>query len=160
MRLVVAAIGRAKNAPEAALVDDYAARIRAAGRAVGFSDFAIIESEAPKGLDGPARRTRESALLAAAIPDRARRIVLDERGKPLASADFAALLGRWRDQGAPAAAFLIGGADGHDPSLREKADLVLSFGPATWPHMLVRAMLCEQIYRAMTILSGHPYHRG
>jgi 23S rRNA (pseudouridine1915-N3)-methyltransferase len=160
MRLVVAAIGRAKNAPEAALVDDYAARIRAVGRAVGFSDFAIIEAEAPKGLDGAARRARESALLAAAVPDRARRIVLDERGKSLSSADFAALIGAWRDQGAPAAAFLIGGADGHEPSLRESADAVVSFGRATWPHMLVRVMTCEQIYRAATILSGHPYHRG
>lgn len=160
MRLVIAAVGRRKNAPEATLIDDYAARIRAGGRAVGFSSFEIAEVESPRGMEGAARQSREANLLAAEIPDGARRIILDEKGKSLSSAEFAALLGGWRDQGAPATAFVIGGADGHIDSIRSGADRVLAFGPATWPHMLVRAMLCEQIYRAMTILAGHPYHRA
>ncbi len=160
MRLAVIAAGRLKSGPEKVLVADYAARIRAAGRGVGFTDFTIIEVEGPKGLDGAARKARESALILAAVPGKARRVALDERGSPLTSEAFAKLLGGWRDQGAPEAAFLIGGADGLGADLRESAEAVVSFGKATWPHMLVRAMLCEQIYRAMTILSGHPYHRA
>lgn len=160
MRLLIAAIGRHKNAPEAALIDDYAARLRHGGRAVGLPGFEILEIEAPRIADPRRRAAREWELLVEAAPTGAKRIVLDERGKPLASAAFAAEIGRWRDEGAPAAAFLIGGADGHADAARKAADLVLAFGPQTWPHMLARAMLCEQLYRAMTILSGHPYHRA
>lgn len=160
MRLLVAAVGRLKSGPEAGLVGDYAARIRAAGRPLGFKSFDVKEIEAPKSLDGAARRTQESALIAAAAAPGARRIALDERGEALSSETFARLLADWRDRGAVEAAFMIGGADGHDPAIRERADKLIAFGPATWPHMLVRAMLCEQIYRAMTILSGHPYHRA
>ena len=160
MRLTLAAVGRLKSGPEARLVDDYAARIRAAGRGLGVSDFAIAEVEAPKGLEGPARRAREGAALLAAAPDKARKIVFDERGRSLSSEEFARVIADWRDQGVGEIAFFIGGADGHDAALRESADLMVSFGKATWPHMLVRAMLCEQVYRAMTILSGHPYHRA
>ena len=87
-------------------------------------------------------------------------MILDERGQSLSSAAFADKIGHWRDEGAAEIVFLIGGADGHAPQLAEKADLVVAFGKATFPHMLVRAMLVEQIYRVMTILSGHPYHRG
>lgn len=159
MRLKIAAVGRLKSGPESALVEDYAARIRAVGRGLGVTQFAIVEVEAPKGLDGEARRQKESAALIEATGG-ARRLALDERGRALSSEEFAALLARWRDDGAPEIALLIGGADGHAPDLRESADGLLSFGKATWPHMLVRVMLCEQIYRAMTILSGHPYHRG
>lgn len=86
-------------------------------------------------------------------------IVLDEKGKSLSSTDFAAKLEGWRDQGRREVRFLIGAADGHDPATREEADLLLSFGPATWPHMMARAMLAEQLYRAISILSNHPYHR-
>jgi 23S rRNA (pseudouridine1915-N3)-methyltransferase len=89
-----------------------------------------------------------------------RTVVLDERGQDLASADLAALLGRWRDDGAREVRFLIGAADGHDAATRGHADLLLGFGRATWPHMLVRAMLAEQLYRALSILDGHPYHRA
>jgi 23S rRNA (pseudouridine1915-N3)-methyltransferase len=92
--------------------------------------------------------------------DAARTIVLDETGKDLSSEALAALLGRWRDDGVRDVRFLIGAADGHDAATRAGADLLLGFGKATWPHMLVRAMLAEQLYRAMTILSGHPYHRS
>jgi 23S rRNA (pseudouridine1915-N3)-methyltransferase len=97
--------------------------------------------------------------LAAAIPENAVIVALDARGKALSSTDFAERLARWRDRGIPAAIFLIGGADGLAERLRERAELVLGFGGATWPHQLVRIMLLEQLYRAMTILSGHPYHR-
>jgi 23S rRNA (pseudouridine1915-N3)-methyltransferase len=160
MRLTVAAIGRFRGGPETELIGDYAARIRAAGRPLGFLHFEIREMEAPKGLAGAKRRTRESALLEQSGNAAAKRIVLDENGKNLASEAFADQLRKWRDESAGEIMFMIGGADGHDRSLVEKADLALAFGKATFPHMLVRVMLVEQIYRAMTILSGHPYHRG
>ncbi len=106
------------------------------------------------------RKPREAEKLLAAVPPGAKIVALDERGKSLTSAEFAAALGTWRDQGAPAVAFLIGGADGHDDGIRRKADLVLNLGTLTWPHMLVRGLIAEQIYRAQCILDGHPYHRA
>lgn len=160
MRLLIAAVGRLKSGPESDLVEEYAARIRASGRALGIGEFTISEVEAPKGLAGPARQGRESELLLAATDRQARRAILDERGKDQSSESLAKLIAGWRDQGAPEIAFLVGGADGHPAGTRESADALIAFGRATWPHLLVRAMLCEQIYRAMTILSGHPYHRA
>lgn len=160
MRLTLAAIGRLRGGPEQALIEDYAARISALGRGLKLTPFEIREFEAPKGLEGEKRQARESALLAAAASESAKRIVLDEKGENLTSEDFARRLARWRDDGEGEAVFMIGGADGHDRALVASADLVIAFGRATFPHMLVRAMLVEQIYRAMTILSGHPYHRG
>lgn len=160
MRLTVAAIGRLRGGPEFELINDYAARIKAAGRALGISHFDIREMEAPKGVAGGARQTRESALLSQSTGGGAKRVALDEEGTSLTSRDFAEQLRRWRDEGAGEIAFMIGGADGHDRDLVKSADLTLAFGKATFPHMLVRVMLVEQIYRAMTILSGHPYHRG
>lgn len=157
MRLAVAAVGRLRGGPESELIDDYAARIRGMGRAIGVTAFEIREVEASKGLEGEKRRQRETAMLMEATPG-ARRIVLDERGEDLSSAAFAERLGRLRDGGAAEIAFLIGGADGHHASL--PADMRIAFGRATFPHMLVRVMLVEQIYRAATILSGHPYHRA
>jgi len=157
VRVTVAAVGRLRDGPESALIADYAARIRGAGRTVGVTSFDIREVEAPKGLAGAKRQAREGALLTEATMN-ARRIALDERGENLGSAEIAGHVARWRDEGAPEIAFLIGGADGHDPAVR--ADLRLAFGRATFPHMLVRVMLIEQIYRAVTILSGHPYHRA
>lgn len=159
MRLAVVAVGRLKAGPEFDLIEDYAGRVRQTGRALGFGAFDIKEVEATKTLAPDTRRNREGDLLLDASAG-GKRIVLDELGKDLPSADLARLLARWRDDGAGAAAFLIGGADGHDRRVRESADLTLAFGRATWPHMLVRVMLCEQIYRAMTILAGHPYHRA
>lgn len=106
------------------------------------------------------RRAREGEALLAAIPGGARIVALDERGRSESSEALANRLGRWRDDGVRTAGFIIGGADGLDESVRKKADLVLSFGALTWPHMLVRAMLAEQLYRAQSILAGHPYHRG
>ncbi len=160
MRLTVAAIGRLKSGPEFDLVSNYAARIRTAGRQLGISAFELQEFEAPRGASGATRQALESELIAKAAEKATRRIVLDETGKMVSSQDLAALLRRWQDQGAAEIAFLIGGADGHDAALAAKADLVIAFGRATFPHMLVRVMLVEQIYRAMTILAGHPYHRA
>lgn len=160
MKITVAAIGRLRGGPELELINDYASRIRAAGRAIGVTGFEIMEAEAPKGLEGRKRRIAESELLGRLVRPGARRIVLDERGPALSSESFSACLAKWRDEGAKETTFLIGGADGHDPDLRASADMALSFGKATFPHMLVRVMLTEQIYRAVTILSGHPYHRG
>ena len=102
----------------------------------------------------------EARLIEEAVPERAMRVVLDERGKALTSAEFARLIDRCREGGTPDMAFLIGGPDGHAPEIRSGAGQLLCFGPMTWPHRLVRVMLLEQIYRALTIISGHPYHRA
>lgn len=160
MRLTVAAIGRLRSGPELDFIDEYAGRIRAIGKPLGVTPFDIREFEAPKGLAGATRQAREAELLSGAGGAGAKRVALDENGENLSSEAFARRIGRWRDDGAPEIAFLIGGADGLDRALVAKADFVVAFGRATFPHMLVRAMLVEQIYRAMTILSGHPYHRG
>lgn len=160
MRLAIAAIGRLRGGPELDLINDYSARIRAIGRPLGVTNFEIRELEAPKGLSGAKRQERESALLDQSASPSAKRVILDERGQNIASEAFARQIARWRDDGVGEIVFMIGGADGHDRSLAAKADLVIAFGKATFPHMLVRAMLVEQIYRAMTILAGHPYHRG
>lgn len=160
MRLLIAAVGRLNKGPEADLVVDYLERARGQGRTIGFSSVSCVEVEAPKGLAGAVRQTREGHLLLHSAPAVRRLVALDELGENLSSEAFARLLGAWRDQGAAATAFLIGGADGLAPEVREKADKLMAFGRATFPHLLVRAMLAEQIYRAMTILSGHPYHRA
>jgi 23S rRNA (pseudouridine1915-N3)-methyltransferase len=104
--------------------------------------------------------TEESIALANVIPERAVTVILDQRGDNLDSATLANRIARWRDDGRPAVVFIIGGDDGLAPALRDKASFTLAFGAATWPHQLVRGMLLEQIYRAMTILAGHPYHRA
>ncbi|KMW60651.1 LSU m3Psi1915 methyltransferase RlmH [Candidatus Rhodobacter oscarellae] len=155
MRLTVCAVGRLRAGPERDLIDDYAARAERAGRGMGLGPVSFAEVEDKKG----GGKSGEAALLARALPAGARVIALDERGKLLKSPDFAARLADWRDGGAQDAAILIGGADGLDPSLRARADLVLSLGHMVWPHMLARVMLAEQIYRATQILAGTPYHR-
>ncbi|HEX9461265.1 MAG TPA: 23S rRNA (pseudouridine(1915)-N(3))-methyltransferase RlmH [Alphaproteobacteria bacterium] len=158
MRVVVAAIGRARAAPEQALFDDYARRLVRQGPA-GLT-LELREAEERRKLTVDARRAAEAELLSAQIPKGATVVALDGRGKPLSSEDFARRLQRWRDDGVGDLAFIIGGADGLDPGLVKRADLVLSLGALTWPHLLVRAMLAEQIYRAQSILLGHPYHRA
>ena len=160
MRIEIAAIGKKRGGPEAALVEDYLDRARAFGRRIGFSDIALSEQDAPKALSGEALKKREGELLLKSVSDGAALIALDERGENISSEKLAGLLSRMRDDGAASAAFLIGGADGHGDEVRGRAVKLISFGAATWPHMLVRAMLAEQLYRAMTILSGHPYHRA
>ncbi|MCK6450693.1 MAG: 23S rRNA (pseudouridine(1915)-N(3))-methyltransferase RlmH [Alphaproteobacteria bacterium] len=152
MRLTIAAAGRVRDGPLRALYNDYARRLT--------WPLALKEVEERRKLT-PARRIEaESRLLADAVPDGAVIVTLDQRGKPLSSEDFAVRLGRWQDDGVADIAFVIGGADGLDPSWRRRASLVLSLGPMTWPHLLARVMLAEQLYRAQSILAGHPYHRG
>ena len=160
MRITLAAVGRSKAGAMRDLFQGFAGRLDSSKTRGPFGPLTLKEIEERRPLAPPELMRREAELLRAAIPAGARVIVLDSRGKSLPSEDFAALLGRWRDEGLPEAAFLIGGAEGLDPALRGEADLVLSLGPQTWPHMLVRVMLAEQLYRAQTILTGHPYHRG
>jgi 23S rRNA (pseudouridine1915-N3)-methyltransferase len=156
MRLRLCVVGRLRAGPEAALIDDYLARLARAGRPLGLGPATVSEVEDRKGGGMAA----EAALLQRAIPDGARVCVLDERGRMMASPDFARALAEWRDAGTQDAAFVIGGADGVAPGLRARADMVVSFGPMVWPHMLVRVMLAEQLYRAAAILAGTPYHRA
>ena len=160
MRLHIAAIGAKPGASESALIADYCKRAKAIGRNIGLSGPDINAFDIPKSLTGAKRRAREGAMLLGAAPANSKVITLEENGKNITTAELAAMLGIWRDDGVPAATFMIGGADGHDASVLERADLKLSFGALTWPHMLVRVMLTEQLYRVMTILSGHPYHRS
>ena len=160
MRLVVAAIGRLKDGPERELAERFRKRAAQSGRNIGFRDVDVVEVRESRAPDVGKRMIEESIALTSIIPDRAITIILDERGESLDSATLASRLGRWRDDGRPATIFIIGGDDGLAPALRDKASLKLAFGAATWPHQLVRVMLLEQIYRAISILSGHPYHRG
>mgnify|MGYP001766856377 CR=1 FL=1 len=139
MLLHIIARGRIGRSAEADLVDRYMKRIAWPTRISELPD---------QGGTVPAPQTP------------ARTVLLDERGKGLSSSDFAALLGRWRDDGVREARFLIGAADGHGDAARAQADLLLGFGAMTWPHMLARAMLAEQLWRATSILAGHPYHRA
>jgi 23S rRNA (pseudouridine1915-N3)-methyltransferase len=159
MRLLVAAIGRLKDGPERELAERFRKRTEQVGRRIGFRDAEIVEIRESRAQELGKRRIEESIALANVIPDRAMIVILDERGESLDSGALARQLGRWRDDGVPAAVFIIGGDDGLADSLRDKARLKLAFGAATWPHQLVRVMLLEQLYRAVTILSGHPYHR-
>lgn len=155
MRILILSIGRWKRGPQRALYDEYRARLA--------WPVELREIEERRALPPAKLRTREAELLLAALPsDRARTAVvaLDAGGKPLSSEAFAARLGRWRDEGRAGVAFLIGGADGLAPAALAAADFTLSLGALTWPHLLVRGMLMEQLYRAQQILAGHPYHRG
>jgi 23S rRNA (pseudouridine1915-N3)-methyltransferase len=160
MRLIVIAIGKLKQGPERELAERYRARFDDLGRKLGFRGLDIHEIAESRAREAPARMAEEAAAIAALVPDGAALVALDERGNSLDSAGFATQLGRWRDAAVPGTIFVIGGADGLSPELRRKAKLSLSFGAATWPHQMVRVMLLEQIYRAATILAGHPYHRA
>ncbi|WP_146348314.1 23S rRNA (pseudouridine(1915)-N(3))-methyltransferase RlmH [Falsiphaeobacter marinintestinus] len=155
MRVRICAVGRLRAGPEKTLIDDYLKRFDRTGRALSLGPAEIVEVDDRKGGGMAA----EAGLLRKAIPAGALICTLDERGKVLSSPDFAGKLADWRDSGRGDLALVIGGADGIDPSLRAGADFSLSFGKMVWPHMLVRVMLAEQLYRAATILSGGPYHR-
>ena len=156
MRVHIVAVGRLRAGPERDLIDDYLTRFDRTGRALALGPANVIEVEDKKNAGMGA----EAALLEKAIPNGALICIMDERGKVMTSPDFADQLGGWRDQGRQDIAFVIGGADGLDPAFRAKADAALSFGTMVWPHMLVRVMLSEQLYRAASILSGSPYHRA
>lgn len=155
MQLSICAVGRLRAGPERTLCDDYIARFDKVARAHALGPLGLIEVEDKKGGGMAA----EADLLTRACPQGALVCVLDERGKTLNSPELADHIGRWRDQGRSHAAFFIGGADGLSPDLRAKADFKLSLGRMVWPHMLARVMLCEQLYRAASILAGTPYHR-
>jgi 23S rRNA (pseudouridine1915-N3)-methyltransferase len=157
MKLRILAVGRAKSGPEADLFAEYQKRLR--------WPLAIDEVEEKRPLSGAELKAREGTLLQAALERAAKAggrpvlVALDERGKTLGSRDFAARLKAWEEQGASEIVFVLGGADGLAPEIRDRASFVLSLGQMTWPHLLARAMLIEQIYRAQQILAGHPYHR-
>ncbi len=155
MRVHICAVGRLRAGPERSLADDYLDRFAKQGRALALGPAQEHDVEDKKNLGMEA----EALLLARAIPTGALICALDERGQTPTSPEFAALMARWRDGGRQDLAFLIGGADGIEPTLRDRADHAISFGRMVWPHMLVRVMLAEQLYRAATILAGGPYHR-
>ena len=159
MRIIVAAIGRLKG-PETELAERYRKRAAQTGRQLGIRDIEIVEIRESRAADASKRMLEESIALANVIPQGAAVALLEARGDNLDSASLAGQIAKWRGQDRPAAVFLIGGPDGLSPSVHDKADLKLAFGAATWPHQLVRAMLLEQLYRAATILTGHPYHRA
>jgi 23S rRNA (pseudouridine1915-N3)-methyltransferase len=160
MRLVVIAIGRLKQGPERELAERYRQRFDDIGRQLGFRGLEIHEIPESRARDAATRIAEEAAAISAAIPEKSVVIALDERGGNIDSTAFARHLGRWRDESIANAVFAIGGADGLSPDLQRKAKLKVAFGSATWPHQMVRVMLLEQIYRAATILAGHPYHRA
>jgi len=152
LRAVILAVGRWRAGPERALYEDYARRLREAPE--------LIEVEDKRKTDTATRVAREAELLRARIPAGAVTVALDGSGRMLSSEDLAARVQTWHESAVPAVAFIIGGADGLAREIVAGADLALSLGPLTWPHMLVRTMLAEQVYRAEAILAGHPYHRA
>jgi 23S rRNA (pseudouridine1915-N3)-methyltransferase len=160
MRLLVIAVGRLKSGPERDLVERYHERFADMARKLGFRGIEVHEIAESRARDPAMRMADEAAAIMSLIPDDAVTIALDERGKTIDSTGFAKRLGQWRDESNANVVFVIGGADGLSPELRRKMKAVFAFGTATWPHQLVRIMLMEQIYRAATILAGHPYHRA
>jgi 23S rRNA (pseudouridine1915-N3)-methyltransferase len=160
MRLLVIAVGRLKSGPERDLVERYRERFSDLARRLGFRALEIHEIPESRARDTATRMAEEAAAILALIPEGAITVALDERGKAVDSATFAKQLGRWRDESTANVVFVIGGADGLSPELRRTIKTVFAFGAVTWPHQLVRIMLMEQIYRAATILAGHPYHRA
>ena len=155
MRVSILAIGRLARGPERELVADYVARATAAGRVLGLGPVDVIELEPRK----PGKAAEGEALLAALEGGDALLAACDEHGQTWASRDLAARVGRWRDDGVRRLVFVIGGADGLSSEVLARAQVKLAFGPQTWPHALARVMLAEQVYRAVTILAGSPYHR-
>jgi 23S rRNA (pseudouridine1915-N3)-methyltransferase len=160
MRIAVIAVGRLKQGPERELADRYRQRFEDLGRKLGFRGLDIREIAESRARDADARIAEEAAAIASAIPENSMLVVLDEQGQNIGSSAFARQIGQWRDQAVPNTTFVIGGADGLSPELQGKAKLRVAFGAATWPHQMVRVLLLEQLYRAATILAGHPYHRA
>src|SRR3954470_18167645 len=159
MKIAVIAIGRLKQGPERELAERYRERFDDVGRKLGFRGLEIIEIPESRARDAATRIAEEAVAVAALVPEKSVLVSLDEHGSSIDSATFARHLGRWRDDSVTNNVFIIGGPDGLSPDLRRKSKLTVAFGAATWPHQLVRVMLLEQIYRASTILAGHPYHR-
>jgi 23S rRNA (pseudouridine1915-N3)-methyltransferase len=160
MRVGLFAVGRLKAGPEKDLATRYLDRFAKVGPAVGLEFSRVIEVVESRSPQAEQRKREEAQMLDKALPDNAVLILLDERGKALGSEEFADMLGRLRDGGKRDLIIAIGGADGLDPELTARAEARISFGKMTWPHQMVRIMAAEQLYRAVTILSGHPYHRA
>ena len=159
MKIKLIAVGRLKPGPEADLIKDYQRRFDGLSGTLGFGKLEIRELELKKRIDGPERKRLEGALILGEIPQGAHVIALDERGKTETSKSFAARLAAKRDEGVRDLVLVIGGADGLSDEVRARADQLIGFSPLTWPHMLVRVMATEQLYRALSILAKHPYHR-
>lgn len=160
MHITISAVGRMKSGPERELVARYLDRARAGGRQLGLTGFDMAEFSESRAQRPEQRKSEEAGQLTGALPDDCFVFVLDERGKSISSEEFAGLISAERDAGRKSTAFIIGGPDGLDRPIRQRANLVLSFSALTWPHQLVRVLLAEQLYRATTIMSGHPYHRA
>ena len=160
MRLTVLTVGFSRGTSEGALIDDYIHRAVQMGRNMGFTAVTVEEVAVSKARDGKTRMAEEAVKLGDRVPVGAHIVLLDAKGKGMTSEDFAEMLGALRDAGTKDLVFVIGGPDGLAPLPGQRAGRSLAFGPQTWPHLLVRAMLAEQIYRALTILAGHPYHRA
>lgn len=160
MRIAVHAVGRMKAGPEKELADRFFDRFAKSGPAVGLDFPGVSEAPESRARSAAERKREEAERLRAQLAPGTALILLDEHGKNISSEALAQRIATLRDGGQKSLVFAIGGADGHDPALRDTAELVISFGAATWPHQLVRVMLAEQLYRAATILTGHPYHRA
>jgi 23S rRNA (pseudouridine1915-N3)-methyltransferase len=158
VRIGIFAVGKLKQGPERELCARYVERARLSGKPLGLTGFDISEHSESRGSSADVRKVEEGRAFRTSLPEGII-VTLDEHGKTLSSEKFARQIERWRDDGKSAVSFVIGGADGLDPAMVDASDLTLSFSPLTWPHQLVRIMLAEQLYRAVTILSGHPYHR-
>jgi 23S rRNA (pseudouridine1915-N3)-methyltransferase len=159
LRILIAAVGKLKSGPERDLCDRYVERAQKAGRALGLTRIDVREWPEGRATRSDDRKADEADLIASELPPTCRLILLDEHGDNLTSTEFADLIAGQRDAGLSDLVFAIGGPDGHGPALGRRADRKLAFGAMTWPHQIVRVLLAEQIYRAATILSGHPYHR-
>lgn len=160
MRLLLIGIGRLKAGPERELFDRYFKRLGELARNSGIAGVELREIDEGRARRPEDRQAEESRLILASLPRGARLVLLDERGVALSSPQWAAEIGKARDGGAASYALVIGGPDGFDSALREKAQTIVSFGAMTWPHQLVRVMAAEQLYRSLSILVGHPYHRA
>lgn len=160
MLLSIHAIGRLKAGPERELYDRYASRLKNTGRNLGINGLSLHEYSESRLAKSPARRKQEAETLTSGIPEGATLIALDEKGRDLSSNELAQFIRKELHSATRQTAFAIGGPDGHGTAILENADLKLRFGSLTWPHQMVRIMLAEQLYRTVTILSGHPYHRN
>jgi 23S rRNA (pseudouridine1915-N3)-methyltransferase len=160
MRLWLVTVGNGRGNSEGALTDEFIDRAAKMGRNMGFTAVAVEETAVSKARDVKTRMAEEAEKLASRVPEGAHVVLLDAKGKGMTSEEFADMLGALRDAGTKDLAFVIGGPDGLAPLPGKKSGRSLAFGPQTWPHLLVRAMLAEQVYRALTILAGHPYHRA
>lgn len=160
MRILIVAVGRMKAGPERELIARYLDRATQTGKALGLGPVEVVELAESRASATATRKAEEARAIHAAVPEGAMLIALDEHGKALGSDPFAQKLAALRDGGQRCVCLLIGGADGLDPDLIARADLVLALSPMTWPHQIVRILIAEQVYRATTILSGHPYHRA